>query len=198
MKTINWEVEYLSSPKVIRYCKKCGHETEHISSDLFRINAQQKSLDIWLIYKCIHCKNTWNMTIYTRINPKSISQDLLNKFMKNDENLARACALDTELIKRNRVKIELPPYDIKGESIDFRSDTKIKIYNPYSANIKVSKVLREKLSLTRKNFDSLVLNKIFQLEKDKDINKSKIVDNITIYYYGTRIREIYFGGNENA
>lgn len=198
MKTINWEVEYLSSPKVIRYCKRCGLKTEHISSDLFRINAQQKSLDVWLIYKCVHCKNTWNMTIYNRINPKSISQDLFNKLMNNDENLARIYALDLELLKKNRVKIELPPYKIKGNGIDFRHDIKIKIYNPYSTNIKVSKVLREKLSLTRKHFDNLVLNKVFQLEKGEDINKSKIVDNITVYFYGSKSREICFGGNENA
>lgn len=71
MKKITWEVEYISRLPVIRYCKKCGKKTEYICSGLFRVNAQHKYLDIWLIYKCSNCDSTWNSTIYSRVNPKA-------------------------------------------------------------------------------------------------------------------------------
>ena len=46
MKIVNWDINYLSPPPAIKYCKKCGKKTEHICSELFRVNAQRKYLDI--------------------------------------------------------------------------------------------------------------------------------------------------------
>jgi hypothetical protein len=73
MERVLWEVRHPEPPKIVRYCKTCGAKAEYVSSGLFRVNAQQKSLDIWLVYRCTTCKSTWNMTIYSRINPKSIA-----------------------------------------------------------------------------------------------------------------------------
>jgi len=70
MKIINLDIQYISTPPAIKHCKKCGRKTEYVCSGLFRVNAQRKYLDIWLIYKCSDCDCTWNMTIYSRINPK--------------------------------------------------------------------------------------------------------------------------------
>ena len=77
MKNIIWDIEYNSTPSVIQYCKKCGKRTEYISSGQFRVNAQRKYLDTWLIYKCSNCDTTWNAAIYSRINPQNISGQLL-------------------------------------------------------------------------------------------------------------------------
>lgn len=100
MEKLFWEVQYLSPPKTIRYCKKCSMKTEHISAGLFRVNAQQKSLDIWLIYRCASCKTTWNSAVYSRVNPKSLDHKLLNRFMNNDSELAQKYAMDTVLLKK--------------------------------------------------------------------------------------------------
>ena len=50
MRKVIWEVRYLSLPQVLRHCKKCGQKTLFTCSEKFRVNAQQKTLDIWLIY----------------------------------------------------------------------------------------------------------------------------------------------------
>ncbi|MED1874141.1 DUF1062 domain-containing protein [Brevibacillus borstelensis] len=52
MQIVNVDIQYLSPPPAIKYCKKCGKKTEYVCSGLFRVNAQCKYLDIWLIYKC--------------------------------------------------------------------------------------------------------------------------------------------------
>lgn len=87
MQIVNWEIQYLSSPLVIKNCKKCGKKREYVCSKLFRVNAQRKYLDIRLIYKCSDCNSTWNMTIYSRINPKSIAPKILEGFQSNDGEL---------------------------------------------------------------------------------------------------------------
>ena len=51
---IIWDIRYCDLPAVLRYCKKCRKKSEYICSGEFRVNAQQKVLDILLIYKCAY------------------------------------------------------------------------------------------------------------------------------------------------
>lgn len=184
MQTIYWEVNFLSLPRTKHYCKKCGRKTPFVSSDLFRVNAQQKSLDIWLIYKCEHCNTTWNLTIYSRIHPKSISQSLLEKFTQNDLQLARKYAMDFELIKRNGAETEEPLYSIAGEEIPLGHEVRVVIKSPFPSTLRVAKVIREKLSLSRKAFDTLIANNIIRLEKGGDIYKCKLNEDTVVVFKG--------------
>lgn len=175
MEKLFWEVQYLSPPKTIRYCKKCSMKTEHISAGLFRVNAQQKSLDIWLIYRCACCKSTWNSAVYSRVNPKSLDHKLLNRFMNNDSELAQKYAMDTVLLKKNGAETESPIYRVIGDDmIDFTKNIELTIVSKYPSRIKVSKILREKLSLSQKAFDKLVCSGVIRLENGADIHKCKI------------------------
>ncbi|QRG66472.1 DUF1062 domain-containing protein [Brevibacillus choshinensis] len=81
---------------------------------MFRVSAQRKYLDIWLIYKCSDCDCTWNMTIYSRINPKSIASEILEGFRSNDGELVKKYAMDTGLIQKNGAEAGLPKYKILG------------------------------------------------------------------------------------
>lgn len=151
-----WEVQYLSPPPAIRYCKKCGNKTEYICSGLFRVNAQRKYLDIWLIYKCSNCNTTWNATIYSRINPKSLSQDVLEQFHTNDSNLVKHYAMDIEFLRRNGAEIGLPDYSILGDDICITNPTELHIISKYPFQLKVSTILRQKLSLSQKDFEEML------------------------------------------
>lgn len=184
MKTIFWEVTHLSPPKTIQYCKRCGTKTQYISSGLFRVNAQQKSLDIWLVYRCIHCKSTWNSTLYSRINPKSIPAHLLEKFMENDAELARQYAMDASLLKRNGAEVEAPAHKIIGEDIDLTQDIRVELTSQLPSKLKVSKLIREKLSLSKKSFDEMVSGGMIQLENGADIHKCRVQQHLVILFRG--------------
>lgn len=174
MHTFIWEVKFLNPPEVIRHCKKCGEKTRYASSGSFRINAQQKSLDIWLIYRCVHCKNTWNAAVYSRINPKSISREQLEAFMKNDTDLAERYAMDIDFLSRNGAKVEIPPLCIVGSHVDLECPARIIIRSAYPIKIKVSKVLREKLPLSKKLFDRLADGGKLLLENGADIRRAYV------------------------
>lgn len=174
MNTIVWEVKYLSLPRVIRYCKKCGVKTEYTSSGSFRVNAQKKHLDIWLIYRCAQCKTRWNLTIYSRVNPQNIGRDMLNKFTCNHAGLVRQYAMDTRLIKGNGADVKTPPYRILGDDIDLSQKTRVKIVSEYPSGLHLSKILREKLSLSQKVFDQMVSGGMIQIENGADIHRCRL------------------------
>lgn len=184
MNTILWEVKYLSTPKTIRYCKRCGVKTQQISSGLFRINAQRKSLDIWLIYNCAQCKKTWNLPVYSRVNPKSLSQDLLNKFTSNDSELAEQYAMDISLLKKNGAAIEMPPYTVLGDNIDLMQEARVKIVSKYPLNIRVSKILREKLSLSKSTFDNMAASGAIRAENGTDIHRLRLQHDAVVIISG--------------
>ena len=174
MKKVNWDVQYISPPPAIKYCKKCGVKKEYVCSNLFRVNAQRKSLDIWLIYKCSDCDSTWNMTIFSRINPKSISPELLEGFHSNSGELVTKYAMNADLIHKNGAQSGLPKYIIQGPVIDFTIPVELHIKSPYPFRLKLSTLLREKLSLSQSDFEQRVRNGSIRSSIGLDLKKCKI------------------------
>lgn len=176
MDTILWRVETVSAPKITRHCKRCGVETEHLCSDLFRVNAQKKSLDVWLIYRCSKCKSTWNLTVLSRINPKSIDSQLLDQYMNNDSALARQCSMNYSLHKQNGVKAALPEYRIIGADANLgREQLRIEIIPDYPMDMRVSKIIREKLRLSQRELDELITKGFLQSEDGADLHRIRLL-----------------------
>lgn len=171
---VTWNIQYCDLPTVIRYCKKCGKKSEYICSGEFRINAQQKTLDIWLIYKCAHCNTTWNSTIYSRVSPQKLGTDLLERFHCNDKNLATQYAMDISLLQRNGSEVKIPAYQVIGEEISLKKPVIIKIQSQYILPLKVSSILRTKLCISQREFDALLLNDRIQSNTAQDLKKCKL------------------------
>lgn len=158
MKEYQWEVEILSPPPAVRYCKKCGCKTEYACADLFRVNAQRKYLDIWLIYKCAQCDSTWNMTIYARVNPQDLPKEQLEGFHKNSRELAQKYAMDTGLLRRNGASPGQPRFRVLGDALAPGTLSQVRITGAYASGLRIASVVREKLGLSGKAFKQLVLS----------------------------------------
>lgn len=184
MQKIIWQVEYTSLPKAVRYCKKCGVKSEFVSSGMFRVNAQQKYLDVWLIYKCSRCDSTWNLTLYTRVNPKSLPTELLKGFHCNDERLAAKFAMDIGLLRKNGAELTLPAYDVAGEMIDLANATELHLISEYPSDLKVASILRKRLGLSRKDFELMLDNGRIRCVTGHDLRKCKLNDEIVMQIGG--------------
>lgn len=171
---ITWDIQYFDSPSVLRYCKKCGKKSEYICSGEFRVNAQQKALDIWLIYKCVHCNTTWNSTIYSRVSPQKLGTVLLEQFYKNDKNLATQYAMDSSLLQRNGAQIKMPGFQVAGEDVSLEKAVRVKIRSQYVLPLKVSSILRTKLGISQRKFDALLQNGRIQSDTGQDLKKCKL------------------------
>jgi len=72
------------APTRTRYCSKCKKTSSFVCSGKFRVNANGKHLDVWLIYRCERCNTTWNQEIYARVKPSRIDKELYQAFVDND------------------------------------------------------------------------------------------------------------------
>lgn len=174
MNTIAWEVKLTAPPKTMRYCKKCGAKTEHVSSGAFRVNAQRKNLDVWLIYRCARCKTTWNLTIFSRVNSGSIGQELLGRFLANDPALALRYAADADLLNGSGAETGEPACYIQGGEIDPFGDTRIRLSCEYPLKLRVAKLIREKLALSKKDFEEMAARGAIRMENGADIGRAKL------------------------
>jgi hypothetical protein len=83
-----WSVVALELPRVVRRCPHCDAARPFVSSGSFRVNAQKRRLDVWLVHRCATCDETWNAPIAERVSPESLGADLA-RFHENEEALAR-------------------------------------------------------------------------------------------------------------
>lgn len=182
MKKITWEVQYLSALPIFRYCKKCREKKAFVSSGQFRVNAQKRSLDIWLIYKCSSCDTTWNATLYSRVSPQSLKAELLEAFHKNDETLAEEFAMNSDLLQKNGAEIGQAKYSVIGEVFSFNEDVTLEIKSKYCTNIKVSSIVREKLHLSQKDYLRRIDNGKIRSIPDLDLHRCKLKNGITLIF----------------
>ncbi|NBJ93794.1 DUF1062 domain-containing protein [Parablautia muri] len=174
MKKVAWEIQSLSLLPVLKYCKKCGKKNVFVCSEQFRINAQRKSLDVWLIYKCSSCNTTWNADVYSRVVPQAIPQALLDGFCKNDKELVKQYAMDSSFLQNHGVEAGLPKYSILGERFSFSEDTEVEIKNQYSLPIRISSAVREKLHLSQREYLQLVSEGQIESVPGQNLKKAKL------------------------
>lgn len=149
-----WKVIPSSTPKIVRKCGRCK-ENRFCSSDKFRVNANKKVIDAWLIYKCIQCDFTLKLSIITRTTVAKIDRTLLQRLQENDQALAWQYAFDTSLLQGMQMEWEID-FAIQVQSFQApvalelnNANMHIKINSDYFLKIPVFSVLRKKLDISR-------------------------------------------------
>lgn len=122
----------------------------------------------------------WNLAVCSRVSTKSMGRERLKRFMENDGSLARACAMDVRLLKKSGAEVVPPDYEIFGETAGTAHGMKIRIVCREPFRPKVSKILREKLSLSKKDFDGLVQNGRIRMENGGDVCRSRLEEETTV------------------
>lgn len=79
-----WEIHQDGVPALRRFCPGCGCERPFVSSGKFRMNANGRRLDVWLIYKCPACGTTWNMEVVARTPVSELSPGRLRAYESNN------------------------------------------------------------------------------------------------------------------
>ncbi len=83
-------VQLLSSASedaVHRHCPRCKMRRRFVHSGKFRVNAQKKRIDAWLIFRCTDCDDRWNWPIHERRPVGAIDPAELDALMRNDPGL---------------------------------------------------------------------------------------------------------------
>ncbi|MFJ8942967.1 DUF1062 domain-containing protein [Streptomyces sp. NPDC102395] len=92
-------------PLVVRRCHTCA-SVRFRASGKFRVNANHKLLDAWLLVLCTGCGETAKLTVLERMNVRSFQPELLERMHANDLALTAELLQDPVLLRRNRVSLD--------------------------------------------------------------------------------------------
>ena len=182
MREIQWEVQYLALPPVRKYCKKCNETMQFVCSGRFRVNAQKKRLDVWLIYRCSGCDTVWNAALYTQIHPDSLPPGWLEGFSRNDPALVERFVMDTGLLRKNGAEPELPSYSILGETFSPEETVLLTIKSGYSMPLKVAAILKEKLGWSRRELEQRIARQTIRSIPECDLSRCRLQSGIVLLF----------------
>ncbi|MER5666718.1 DUF1062 domain-containing protein [Streptomyces mirabilis] len=101
----NWVVMPTCLPRVRRRCHACTSERFRTSGK-FRVNANHKLIDAWLLALCIACGETTKLTVLERMSVRSVRPELLDRLHDNDPGLAAELLQDPVVRRRNRIALD--------------------------------------------------------------------------------------------
>ena len=101
----NWIVVPTCLPLIRRRCHVCASERFR-PSGRFRVNANHKLIDAWLLALCIACEETAKLTVLERMNVRSIRPELLDRLHDNDPGLTAELLQDPVVQRRNRMALD--------------------------------------------------------------------------------------------
>ncbi|WP_192249593.1 DUF1062 domain-containing protein [Mesorhizobium silamurunense] len=116
---IRWAIAPKIAPRPLINCNRCGGVRSYRCSGKFRVNANGKRIDAWLIYRCIGCNNSWNRAIFERCTRRDIEPALLAALESNDPVLVRRHAFDPVALRTRIGRVEeFPDVTVRKELLD--------------------------------------------------------------------------------
>ncbi|MFD7441057.1 DUF1062 domain-containing protein [Streptomyces sp. NPDC059909] len=100
-----WVVVPTCLPLIVRRCHACSSERFRASGK-FRVNANHKVLDAWLLALCTACGETTKLTVLERVHVRSLRPELLDRLHDNDPDLTAELLQDPGVRRRNRIALD--------------------------------------------------------------------------------------------
>lgn len=181
--TITWEVKAKNPPLLIKKCSHCD-SNRFYCSDKFRMNAQKKNIDVWLIYRCVKCDNTCNLTLLSRSKPDLIDKTLFHSFSMNDKDTAWKYAFSTEMERKNNLRLdydsveyEVIPNTSLEDLLNLSNEViKIHIKCKFEFDLKLSSLIRRCFSLSANQVKRMFEDGIITITSNKPPQKHKVKD----------------------
>ncbi|EEJ6743465.1 DUF1062 domain-containing protein [Salmonella enterica subsp. enterica serovar Oslo] len=151
MKVI-WTVTPVGYQRIAKRCPSCSVKRDFTPSGAFRVNSRKKVLDIWSIYKCIHCDYTWNISLFSRLPVSKINRDLYCRLMANDAATVQYFAYDNAILKRNNAELSgQPDFHIQERwlvSIASHKQVSVSVRISRSFQVSLLSILKKQLLLS--------------------------------------------------
>jgi hypothetical protein len=87
-------------------CVDCRSESATTGEGRFRVNANGKLLDVWLLVRCVSCDRRSKLTVHERAPVRSFDPAELDGYHANDPELVASRLLDPLLARRNRFTLD--------------------------------------------------------------------------------------------
>jgi hypothetical protein len=101
----HWTVRQSRLPAVVKPCQDCAGR-RHRPAGNFRVNANGKLLDVWLLLYCAACGRTSKVPVHERIQVHSLKRARLLAYEANDPDVVRELAMSASLAVRNGYRLD--------------------------------------------------------------------------------------------
>ena len=185
--TFTWEIRVKNCPLLIKKCSHCDSDRFYCS-DEFRMNAQKKNIDVWLIYRCVKCDNTCNMTLLSRTKPDLIDKKLFHSFSMNDREVAWQYAFSAGVASRNNLQLDYDSVEYEvintvslEDILNMSSEIiSIQVKCDFDLSLKLSSLIKRCLPLSSTRLKLLFEKGYISLLSGKTSSKCKVKNGDTI------------------
>jgi hypothetical protein len=129
----------LAPPALVRRCPRCDAARAFRSSGRFRINAQARRLDVWLVYRCEGCGRTWNREVVERASPEALGRERLEAWARNDPDLARAAAFAAAGLRAAEAGFRVEGEPAEGVALELVEPMRVRLDRVLAAGLGLSR-----------------------------------------------------------
>jgi hypothetical protein len=150
-----WVVKELALPAVVKTCVSC-RSTRHRPTGKFRVNANGKLLDVWMLIWCERCGRTSKIPVHERVHVQALASERLLMFENTDPVMVRRLVMDASLAGRAAYRLDwggtweletdLPFYEIEDEDA---APLEVVVRFELPAPVRAGKLLAAGFGLTR-------------------------------------------------
>ncbi|WP_027145158.1 DUF1062 domain-containing protein [Mesorhizobium sp. WSM3626] len=168
---IHWTIAPEIAPCPLINCNRCGCVKAYRCSGKFRVNANGKRIDVWLIYRCVDCDNSWNFGIFERCNRRDIAPALLAALESNDPAMVRSHAFDIVALRKQVGRVEEFPdaavrKQVIGEMKEDATALELRLGLEMPVSLRLDRLLANELRISRSRLQALDERRLLTVEPD--------------------------------
>ena len=168
---IRWTIIPSIAPQPLINCNRCGILKAYRCSGKFRVNANGKRIDVWLIYRCVDCDNSWNFGILERCNRRDIEPARLAALESNDPALARRHAFDVVALRRQVGRVEeFPDVAVRKEVLEGTRESaavlELRLGLEMSTSLRLDRLLSGELAISRSRLQALGEKRLLSVDPE--------------------------------
>lgn len=101
-----WFIRRTRLPLLSLRCVACRYGWATTGRGRFRVNANGKLLDVWLLVHCVSCERTRKLTVHERVPVSSLKPAELDGYHANDPDLVASTLVDPLLARRHHFVLD--------------------------------------------------------------------------------------------
>ncbi len=147
-----WVVHRTRLPLLSLRCVDCRSESATVGEGRFRVNANGKLLDVWLLVRCVSCDRTSKLTVRERAPVRSFGPAELDGYHANDPELVASTLLDPQFARRNHFCLDWSgawDLDIPAAWADEEFPVKVEVVFEDPVPVRPERLISQGLGLSR-------------------------------------------------
>lgn len=154
-----WVVRRIRLPLLSMRCPNCRAGSFTTGQGRFRVNANGKLLDVWLLVRCLACDHTSKLAVHERAAVGSFDPAMLDAYLANDPGAVASWLLDPLMARRHRFALDWEGawrLEVPQAGFDERWPVRIRVHFRDPVPVRRDRLIAQGLGLSRNEVRSRV------------------------------------------